>query len=534
MVMQGGILMIYVTGHRNPDTDSICAAIACAYLKNCRQSDCAPARLGPLSKETRSILERFGFDAPVLMKDARITLQEIQLDPCPLISENATAFEALALMSTQGIPYVGVADEHGTFTGFVTKTDIGRIGLWDTASAIDLLRGCRCEDFASALEGKIIYDAGSMCLNGKVSILAATDISDYQLKNRIAICGKDPAIQAQAIEKGAGMLIMVWTEKVEEPILQLAKKHGCSLLISGHGAMNTSRYLYFSIPVNQLMSRVLVQFDPEDTVEDALRIMSRYRYRVFPVVKDGMLAGVISPRLAINAKRRQFILVDHNEFAQSVPNIEKAEVLEVIDHHRVADFASRLPLHFHSEPVGSTCTILASMFFDSQIKVPVNYAGLMLAGIVSDTLNFQSPTTTAKDVEMGQRLSQICQVDSDDLANDIFSVNGPLSEEDLTQLVRQDMKKFTIGRYSVLIAQYIMASPQINAAQLQKTIEDFTRTSGADLYVLALTDIVAQGSWFYLAGPLASLLKEQEGFHEGVLSRKRQILPMVSNWLAEL
>lgn len=526
--------MIYVTGHRNPDTDSVCAAISCAYLKNCQGLACVPARLGPVSRETEGILARFGFEAPVLMRDARITVGEIGLDVCPVVGADETAFAALRVMDQAGLPYAAVQEKSGQLCGFITKTDIGRVGLEDTAGAIELLQGCACDDFAAALQGKIVYEARDMVLNGKVSILAATDISRYRLNHRIVICGSDARIQKQAIEKGAAMLIVVWTDTISEEVISLAKSHGCSLLISGHGAMNTSRYLYFSIPVRFLMTTDLVSFSPDDVVEDALKVMSRYRFRVFPVVSQGQILGVITPRIGINARRRQFILVDHNEFSQSVPNIEKGEVLEVIDHHRVADFATRLPLHFHSEPVGSTCAILASMFMDKGLPIPEAYAGLMLSGILSDTLNFQSPTTTPKDVEMGQWLSALCGVDTDDLANDIFSAGGPISEEDLTQLICQDMKKFTIGGYSVLIAQYIVASPQLDKDHLEATIEQFVRTSGADLYVLALTDIVAQGSYFYKAGPLAKRLHIKEGLHAGVLSRKRQILPMVTSWISEL
>lgn len=527
--------MIFVSGHRNPDTDSIAAAIAAANLKQAQNIAAMPVRLGPISKETQGILDRFGFEAPALLKDARITLEEIELDTCPTVDMNAPVIEALKIMDETGIPYTIALDEKGNAAGLLTRTDIARIGLSDTARAVDLLANVKTEDMVKTLDGTMIYDDNHTHLNGKVSILAATNIQNYQLHDRIAICGNDPLIQKEAIYKGAGMLILVWTEYVHRDVVELARDFHCPILISGHGAMNTSRYLYFSIPVNKLMSKKLVSFEPQDVLENAMKVMRKYRYRVYPVIKDGKLLGSISPQRALADHHRKFILVDHNEFSQSVENIEKAEILEVIDHHRIADFASRLPLNFRSEPVGSTCTIVADMFMERNLEISKNIAGLMLSGIISDTLNFQSVTTTEKDIRIGQILSDIAGLDMDELANDIFSRKEPLTQDDVDRLVYQDMKRFNIDGNPVLIAQYISSSLDLDEELLQSSINNFVRTANCSLYVLALTDVSKQGSYFYKAGPLASQIGQIESkLYPGVVSRKKQILPMVTEWISQL
>ena len=525
--------MIYVTGHKNPDTDSIAAAIAMARLKQANGVDALPVRLGKLSKETETVLDLFGFETPRYINDARTTLSETDLDTLPEIDQDRPVIKALRLMDSSGVPFAAAIDSEGRLAGLITRTDIGRIGLDDTADAIELLKSVTPENLAETLDGTIIYTDDQMELNGKVSILAATHIDAYQLDHRIVICGSDPKIQKTAIEKGAGLLILVWTDRVADDVLEAARIRHCPIIISGHGAMNTSRYLYFSIAIKELMTSKLITFDPEDITENAMKVMSRYRYRIYPVVKDGRPLGCTSPRTAYMARPRQFILVDHNEFSQSVENIEQAEILEVIDHHRIADFASRLPLNFHSEPVGSTCTIIANLFMDQGREIEPSLAGLMLAGIISDTLNFQSCTTTPKDINTGTKLAEIAQIDPDALAGMLFSQNAPLSQDDINQLICQDMKKFTIEGSPVLIAQYITASLDIDEAQLQASIDRFVRTADCSLYVLALTDISKQGSYFYKAGPLAGQLELTGELYPGVLSRKKQILPLVSNLLAK-
>lgn len=334
------------------------------------------------------------------------------------------------------------------------------------------------------------------------------------------------------------MLILVWCDSIEKDVLEAAKQHECAIILSGHGSMNTSRYLYFSLPVSALMSTKLITFERSEYVEDVIRKMSRYRYRSYPIVFEEQLCGYLEAGKMLYPPTKNMILVDHNEFSQSVKNIEKASVLEVIDHHRIHDFTSTRPVYFRNETVGSTCTIVTSLFFEHNIPIPRQLAGLLLGAMISDTLNFQSPTTTQKDIDLAQRLANLAHETIDELAYDIFFSND-LSQKDINDFLQEDMKHFEITNYQVAIAQSIIPQSSLLSIQeqeLKEKMEAYTKRSGIDLYVFALTSILENGTYFYISGPLAQQLQQnldQTHFFPNILSRKKQIVPLITNWIQE-
>ena len=286
---------IYVTGHRHPDTDSVAAAIAYAFYKRAMGYRAVPCRLGPLNAESRYLLERFHFKEPELLEDARVRLSEIHLDPPTGISPDTTIFDGMQKMQETGKTYCGVTDEAGKLIGLVTKSDIAVIGLGDTATSVDIMAKTPVANYARTIDGTIVYDEAKVHLNGKVSIIAMTgreNLSRYVIRDRIVIVGDDPAAQEAVIRAGAGLLICVWTEQVGEPVLQAARECHCPIILSGHGSMNTSRYLYFAPAVSCIMQTKLVTFTDNELAEDVGAKMLRTRYHVYPVTdQEGHLVG---------------------------------------------------------------------------------------------------------------------------------------------------------------------------------------------------------------------------------------------------
>lgn len=532
---------VYVCGHRHPDTDSIVSAIAYSYLKQ-RQGEYAIAcRLGPVNQETKYLLNRFDFDEPVALEDARIRLNEIDLEKPIAVYEDETIFETLDKMKYYQQPYVCVVDHHNKVKGMVTRNDLADIGLGDTALGIDLLKNASLSNICKTLQGKIIVDDEQMHLNGKVSIVALSQrlSADYEVRDRIVIIGDDPVSQKHLIQKGAGLLVVVWAKEIQEDVIELAKEYHCPILISGYGSMNTSRYLFFSPSISSVMKENVMCFYEDEYLEDVAKKMVRKRYRAYPVIdKENYLVGYILKDHAMNHQNKTLILVDHNEFSQSVKNIEKACVKEVIDHHRVYDFYSSEPIFFRNEIVGSSATIITSMFMEQEIEIPKNLAGLLLGAIISDTLNFQSPTTTAKDIRIAEKLEAIAQLNMDEFAYDILFMNSNIESKNISDFLKEDVKSFDIEGYRVIIAQVVIPSCDCMKTMheaIQEELVHYARKKGCDLVSLVLTSVTDNGSYFYNEGKISQWVDQEleiehgyPKFLENIVSRKKQIVPMIT------
>ena len=533
---------VYVTGHRHPDTDSIAAAIGYAFYKRANGIKAVPCRLGKLSAETKYLLKRFGFEQPMLLEDARFKLGEINLDEPVSIAPDKTLFEAIRVLAKNNRQICSVDDEEGRLLGIVTRSDAADIAMGDTDSTSRLLQDTPIECICTAINGRIIYNDPEGRTNGKVGVIAITseDLSRFDVKDRIVISGSDASAQTDLIRQGAGMLIVVRADEVAPEVIEVAKEHHCSVIISGHGTMNTSRYIYFAPRVSQIMTTSPVKFYASELVEDAGRKMLRSRYHAYPVIDDDeKLLGYVSRYHVMNTGSKKIILVDHNEFSQSVKGIEKAEVLEVIDHHRINDFSTSNPVAFRNEIIGSSATIVATVFRENQIPFPKNLAGLLLGAILSDTLKFQSPTTTPKDKATAEFLAGIAGLDIDEFAMDMFSVSANIKGKTVSELLNQDIKFFNIEGCKTMISQVIVSSSDTARSmerQVQKVLDEFTKKKGLDLCVMAFTSILENGSVIYASGDKSAWAFEafpnKEGevmtLQTGVLSRKSQLIPRLT------
>ena len=497
--------VIYVTGHQHPDTDSIAAAIGYAFFKRANGVKAIPCRLGKIGTETRYLLDRFGFPEPMLLEDARVKMSEIEIDEPTTIMPDKTIYEAIQLMHGAGKQTCGVVDEENRVVGMLTMNDIGLVAMGDTAETEKLLEDVSPENINTAISGKIIYRAPDRHIRGRVSVVAITkeDIAIHDIKNKIVVAGDDPEAQKNIIEMGAGLLILVRTDKVSDEVLEVAKKHGCTVIISGHSTMNTSRYAYFAPPISKLMATKVVKFYANELAEDVGSKMMRTRFHAYPIVDENdRIVGCASRYHIMNSRNKKIILVDHNEFSQSVRAIDKAEVLEVIDHHRINDFSTKRPVAFRNEIIGSTATIVATMFRENQIPIPQNLAGLLLGAILSDTLKFQSPTTTEKDRRTANILAAI---------------------ESCKTMVSQVI----ISTFSALEGK---------EDEIQEVLNEFTGKKNLDLCLMVFTSILDNGSIVFRSGEKSDWAleafpdKENEthSLQQGILSRKSQIIPILT------
>ena len=538
---------VYVIGHKNPHADSVAAAIAYAAYKREQGIDAVPCVLGKINKESKYLLDRFGFEKPMLLETAQVRLDEVDLASPIAITPETTIFESVHLMEKEKREGFAVVDEEKKILGWVSKSDLANIALNDTKLLHGMLRDTPTEYIAKTISGSVVYDDAERHLNGKVSILTMTNkdnLEDYDVTDRIVITGSNKKAQKILIEKGAGMLIIIWEKKVDDSVLKLAQEHHCTIILSGYGAMNTSRFLFFAPPVRMMMTKKPMKFYVHELAEDAGRKMGRAQFRAFPVVdEEEHLIGYLMRHHILNYNDKQLILVDHNEFSQSVKGIEKARVLEVIDHHRVTDFSTSRPVSFRNEIVGSTCTIIATIFRENQVPIEENLAGLMLGGLLSDTMNLQTPTTTEKDVQTANILAALAGLDLDRFTEELFSVTedegGSLEELMNRDIVFEDVMGVRLMLTKVNVPQ--VEPYRDRAEDMQHTLDVLTKNKNADIGILSITSALENRSILFGAGDKANWLfeaypdpeGEPHSIHEGLISRKMQILPSISSVISK-
>ena len=548
MNSNGGLFMnekknlLFITGHKNPDTDSIVSAIAYAHLKNELGIAAVACRLGEVNDETEYLLERFGFEHPMLLKDARATLDEITVDVPVKIHIDSSIKDAMEIVSNNR-QTLAVVDDRDQLLGLVTSSNLADIAMGDTAVTIELLKRTSQKEIARAIDGQVIYEAREFNFDGRTSIGALNKgkLENYDLKSRLVILGDDEEAQRQAIMKGAACLVLVWTKEVSNSILGLAEKYQCGIITSTHGTMNTSRYLLFSPSVKDVMATDLVSFNFNEFVDDVGRKMLHTRFRSYPVTDDkNRIYGFISRYHILNSNSKQLVLVDHNEYSQSVEGIEDADVFEVIDHHRIGGVTTVKPINFRNEIIGSTASIITKIYEEQNVEIPSDIASLLLAAIISDTLNLKSPTTTSQDERLAKKLEAISGLDRFQFAHDMYQVTSSFKSKSYEEIINQDVKKFYISDREIMVSQVVI----YRFDELYEIIDNFEDVMDSyvldqrlDLLTVVFTSIEDNGSIILSAGALkdaVSLAFPQEDgnkftFLKNVVSRKNQILPGLSN-----
>ena len=544
---------IYITGHKNPDSDSICAALAYAEYKNGNGDvNAIPVRLGPINRETKYILEYFGVEAPILLETVRLSVEDLDFDKVAPVSPDISLRMALELMKKNSLNSLPVIDENEQLCGVVTISDIisSYIDVWDNGFLGK--SGTTIDNIIDTLSAKpIVIPSKMRSLNGRILVLAMEPetAARFLEVNDIVICGNRKDVQEIAINSNVSLMIVTGNVDIDEDIIKLAEDKGVTLISTPHDTFTTSRLITQSIPISFVMTREnLVSFTLDDLVDNVKEKMSQTRYRSYPVIDDdnnNKVVGLISRYHLISSMKKKVILVDHNERSQSVDGLEECEILEIIDHHRVADVFTGNPIYFRNEPVGSTSTIIASIMFENGRRPSKKMAGILAAAIISDTLLFKSPTSTNTDKIMLDRLARIADLDVEKFAMDMFKAGTSLVDKAPEEILNQDFKVFTINENKVGIAQvYTMDLESLKdlKADLLSAMEERRIKDGYSSFILMLTDIFNEASEMVVVGENKELIANAFGknlennsfYAPGVLSRKKQVVPPITTAITNM
>ncbi len=542
---------VYVVGHRNPDTDSICSAIAYANLKNKIDPTCqyTPYRAGHLNEETQYVLKKCGVPVPTMLQDLRPQVSDLEIRPTQTIKATASIKQAWNLMRDAKVGTLPVI-KNKKLEGIITTTDVAMsyMDVYDP----HILEESRTtyKQIAETLDGRLVCVSEKRAVvSGKVLTAVATpDILEESIETGdIVILGNRYEAQLCAIEMGAGCLVICEKAPVSITISRLAQEYGCTIISSPHDAFMVSRLIYQSIPVEYVMKKdSLVTFRIDQYIDEVKKVMTELRHRDFPVLdKHGNYMGTISRRSLLGAQRKKVILVDHNEVKQAVSGINDAMILEIIDHHRLGGVETISPVFFHNQPVGCTSTIIYHLYKDNNIEIEPTVAALMCSAIISDTLLFRSPTCTGQDREACENLAKLAGIDLEKYAHEMFFAGSNLSEKSAKELFTGDYKRFSFGEVTFGIGQ-VSCIDADELASVKKKIFTYMKeqykTLGVDMLFFMLTDMVLPGTEILCVGDGAKeLIAEAFNLHEtedtymlpGVVSRKKQVVPELMKAIAQ-
>ena len=540
---------VYIIGHKNPDTDSIASAIAYANLKNLKgDSNYLAMRCGNISNETQYVLDRFNVKAPHFIGDVRTQVKDMEIRRIPGVSKELSLKDAWNTMKSNEVVTLCIT-EGKKLIGLITTGDIMESYMGSYENNTISSAKTSYKNIVNTLDGELLVgDINDIQTEGKVLIGAGTPdiLEEYIKPHDIVILGDRYESQLCAIEMKAECIIICAGSKVTMTIQKLAKEKGCKIITTPHDTFTVARLIYQSIPIRHFMrSNDLLTFKLDDFIEDVQPIMASTRHRYFPIVDGyGVYKGMVSRRNFLGASKKKIILVDHNEKSQAVNGMENAEILEIIDHHRLGTVTTSKPVYFRNQPLGSTCTILYLMYLEAGVDISPDIAGVMLSAIISDTLLYRSPTCTELDIKAGAVLSTIAGVNEEELAKSMFSAGSNLGDKTPSEIIHQDFKKFSVGDKVIGIGQ-ISSMDTNELTNIKEAVlpemENARKTDNIDILMFMLTNILNESSDVLFTGSNAEIIMEN-GFNatskdhvsvhlNGVVSRKKQMLPTISNCL---
>ncbi|WMJ81357.1 putative manganese-dependent inorganic diphosphatase [Clostridium sp. MB40-C1] len=535
--------IIYVTGHKNPDTDSICSAIAYAEFKNKTQDvEAIPIRLGTVSKETQFALDYFKVKEPKFIDTLKTKVKDLDMDKAAPLSPDVSLKTAWNILKKNNMKTVTVVNGDDTFLGVVSISNLtsAYMDIWD--NYILGKSETSYENILDTLSGKAIYYNEKLPnFKGKI-IVAAMDpdgIKEVLEEGDIAICGNRIDAQEIIIDGKASLMIVAGNHELDNSIIEKATKQGCSIIATPYDSFTASRMIIQSIPVKYVMTPKddVIFFKTDEFVEDIKNTMTKTRFRSYPILDANNKAiGAISRFHLISQSNKNVILVDHNERSQSINGLEDAHILEIIDHHRLADIQTGHPIYFRNEPVGCTATIVASMFFENGIRPSKKIAGLLCSAIISDTLLFKSPTSTNMDKLILNRLAKIADINVETYANEMFKAGTSLSGKTVDEIFNQDFKPFTIGDKKIGVGQVSTMDIAGFEPMKEKMLDYMNNKCSSEDYdslILMLTDIIKDGSQLIVVGEKLDFiekafnitLENNTAYVPNLLSRKKQVIP---------
>ena len=530
---------IYVTGHKNPDTDSIAAAMAYANLRNALgDREYKAVRIGAINDETKNVLDRFGFEPPEYIKSMRTQVRDLDYDRPSELNKSVSMDLAWRTMRDYKITTMPILNDDSTLYGILSAGDIASYEMQTIYQS--RIEGLPIFNLLSVLEGNLVNEYSNIenTVAGDVHVALPQSYEDPELLNKesILICGNQPELIKKALEAEVNCLIICQSDIPNE----LAEHKGPTpIIFTPLDARRTARIIYQAIPVQRVChTEDIISFHLDDYLDDVRETMLKSRFRSYPVLDNKeRVVGTLSRFHLLNPRRKRVVLVDHNEAAQSVPGLDQVEILGIIDHHRLADIQTKMPVNVRNEAVGSTNTIITSMYQENGVMPSPKMAGLMAAAILSDTVMFKSPTCTKRDIAMAERLARIARVSIEDLGKLLFSVSGADSKT-AEELFKTDYKQFHISEQNIGVSQITCADSSALVARSDEFLKMMTKLKkdkDFDIVLLMITDVLLEGSHiFYVGGDddikqaFSVEPKDNHFFLEGVMSRKKQIIPMLT------
>ncbi|MGN1318465.1 MAG: putative manganese-dependent inorganic diphosphatase [Lachnospirales bacterium] len=541
---------VYILGHKNPDTDSICSAISYAWLKNQKEDRYIPARCGSVNDETRFVLDYFNVEMPVFVQNVSTQVKDIEIRKVKGVSSVISLKSAWEIMKADNLVTLPIIAEDNKLEGLITVSDIAKsyMDVYDSSIIADAKTPYK--NLVEILNGEMLVgDINDVITRGKVFIAAANPelMEDYIAENDIVICGDRFEAQLCAVEmKAACVIICCHNTKVSQTIQNLAKEKGCNIIKTEYDTYNATRLVNQSMPIRHFMRKHdIITFSPKDLINEIHPVMAEKRHRDFPILnKNGELIGMISRRNLIGGKNKKVILVDHNEKSQAVEGLDEAEILEVIDHHRIADFETIHPIFFRNQPLGCTATIISQMYDEQGVEIPPNIAGILCSAIISDTLIFSSPTCTAVDIAMAKRLADIAGINIEEYAKKMFKAGSNIENKSVEQIFYQDFKMFNSNATTFGVGQFYIMDDNDIAVVKDKLYEFMVKVreeKNADMMFFMLTNVMEQSSkivfcgenvYDYLSNVFHTPEEENVIYMEKFVSRKKQFIPAMISVLS--
>lgn len=532
----------FIFGHKKPDTDSVCSAISLSYLKNKLGYNTIPMVLGEINHETKFVLNYFKIKVPKYLNDVKLQIKDLNYSKGIYINQYNSLYNVYNYMNNNQITNVPIVDENQKFLGMTSMKDITKdlitndfeILCTSYDNIVEALSGKELLRFNDKIEGNILV----------ASYKSTTFIENVKIDhNTILIVGDRHSIIEHAIENKVKLIILTGSSRIKEEHLQKARENKVNIIKTNYFSFKVARTIELANYVKNIINNDnIVCFDELEDVNDFSDLANKTRYSYFPVVnKKNQCLGLIKLADLASKNKKKVILVDHNEYEQSVDGLEDAEIIEIIDHHKLGNIGTSLPINFRNMPVGSTNTIIYLMYKENHIEIPKEIAGIMLSGIISDTLLFASPTTTELDKQIGAHLANIAQVNINEFAMEMFKAGSILKGKNYEEILYTDFKTFTISNKKIGVSQI----STINVEEFDKAsndyinlIEKIATNNNYHILILLVTDIINNGSYIYYNKAAEDILNNcfeiseiKEGYYlKGVISRKKQIIPPIMDF----
>ena len=540
--------VVWVVGHKNPDTDSICAAIAYADLKNKSEDGVfLPKKAGNLNQETRYVLDRFGVQEPKTISDVGAQLKDINYRRSEGVSEHITLKKAWELMRQLDVVTMPVVNENRHLEGLITNSDIAYSYMDILDNRILSRAGTQYKNIVETIQGTLqCGNPHARFTKGKVVVATGNrDAMRREIEqDDLVVVGNIRERQMIVLERDAACIVICGENQVDEEVLRLARQQECVLITTEYDAFTTARLIHQSIPIRFFMTKDnIISFQLDDYVDYVQDVMASVRHRDFPILDEQRrFVGMLSRRYLLNTQKKQVILVDHNEQGQAVDGIKDTEVIEIIDHHRIHPGETMNPIYFRNQPLGCTATIITMMYQENGVEIPPAIAGLLCSAILSDTLMFRSPTCTPVDQAMARNLAKIAGINMEAHASAMFSAASQLQDKTPDEIFHIDCKRFQCSDKSIAVAQVTgMSKEELKRVkeEMLPYLKEALPGSGMDMLFLLLTNILEQSPELRFAGTGARdtvstafpsiECGEESILLPGVVSRKKQLIgPLMS------